>query len=149
MVMPRILSLTPDNFLRQQPVPEFEQLRGAEIPLPKGLHHDAFELELTIPKGPASIELRRADSVNTISLNNDGILTVNGVKTLLGRPDHHTLRVFVDKSVIEVYANNGQAALYTTLAPGTGELTCTLPANVTGRAWQMKPARLSLDHFKG
>ena len=144
MVMPRILSLGADNFLRQHPAPEFEQLRGAVTPIGNGALPDAAELEFTVPAGPATINLSRAK----IELNNDGVLNVNGARTLLGRRDRHTLRVFVDKSVIEVYANDGQAALYTQLAPGAGELTCSLPPNVTGRAWPMKPARLSLEHFK-
>jgi hypothetical protein len=42
MTMPRILSIGPDGYLRQQPAPEFDSLRGPSGPPATGLKRHSF-----------------------------------------------------------------------------------------------------------
>ncbi len=170
MVLPRILSIGPDGFLRQQPAPEFETLRGevvssaampltaAPVPLP-GFHGDAMELEVELTLGgarTAAIELRLPGAERpaaVISVSQDGVLTAAGARTLIGRADRYKLRLFVDRSVFEVYANDGLAAVYNTLSGAVGNFQASVSAQGEGarllsaRAWPMNPAQFTLDRF--
>jgi beta-fructofuranosidase len=170
MLLPRILSIGPDGFLRQQPAPEFETLRGTVVasnPLTltarpavlAGIRGDCLEMEVELAPGNASkaaIELRlpNADTpAVAISIGNDGLLSAGGAKTLVGQTDRYRLRIFIDKSVFEVYVNDGYAALYGDLSGGPGPLQAVASAQGEGarilsaKAWPLKPATFSLEHF--
>ena len=169
MVMPRILSIGGDGYLRQQPAPEFERLRGdtmqsspvalsATPKLLQGIRADSMEVEVELATGRAgaTLELRRSKSsgpATTVAVSPDGTLSVGAASTLLGRSDRHRLRIFVDRSVLEVYANDGMAALYGNLPAGPGDIEIAASARGEGsrlsaiRAWPLKGASFNLDRF--
>ena len=171
MVLPRILSIGSDGFLRQQPAPEFESLRGAAVTseavalgakrttLP-GFRGDSMEIELELALGSArsaEVELRLGDaqsSAAVISVSQEGFLTAGGATTLLGRSDPYKLRIFVDRSVFEVYANEGVAALYGNLTGAVGDFQASVFAQGEGarilsaKVWPLKAAKFTLDQFR-
>lgn len=188
MVMPRILSIGSDGLLRQTPAPEFEGLRGAPAAIPDGeiglgtvmpldqLRGDALELEAEFVMGSAGdvgFDLRRSTDGKpgvTVRIARNGTLSVGPIRTPISRAlDRYRVRVFLDKRVVEVYVNDGEAALYGTVDAGPQDLGVAIVANApTGRgfgggrgtapagparvqsfrAWQMKPAEFSLARFK-
>jgi sucrose-6-phosphate hydrolase SacC (GH32 family) len=62
--------------------------------------------------------------------------------------------VFLDKRVVEVYANDGEAAIFTTVDAGLNDLGIEVFANGGAAklesltAWPLRPARFSLERFK-
>lgn len=170
MVIPRILSIGADGFLRQQPAPEFQRLRGNVMTSPaialhyepallEGIRGNSLDLEVELTRGRASaagFELRRSETgkpAAAIAISDDGTLSVGGASTLIGRSDRYKLRVFVDRRVLEVYVNDGFAAVYSTLNAGSGDLTIAAFARGEGahlaaiKAWPLKPANFSLQRF--
>ena len=160
MVLPRILSIGADGYLRQQPAPEFERLRGNPVTSTDTIRGDSLELEIELTPGQAGaagLELRRsgaAEPVSVITLSSDGYLTAGSARTLIGKSDRHKLRVFVDKSVFEVYVNDGYAALYNSMNAGSGDLSVVPFAGGTGarilsvKAWPLQPVTFNLDRFR-
>jgi beta-fructofuranosidase len=172
MAMPRILSVDTSGFLRQNPAMQFESLRGEELtvkaaalsetPLSLGLNiaSDCVEIEAELSSSPgASVGLRvrcGANGTGTDILFNsrDGMLTAGGVKKLLGTSQPVRLRVFLDKRAMEIYANDGEAAMFTATDAGqtdtgTYAFAKSGPARLESlRAWPLKPARLSLERFR-
>ncbi len=172
MTLPRVLSIGPDGFLRQQPAPEFEKLRGtpataAGIPLTatpsllRGIRGDAMELEVELALGRAEfvrLDLRCSGTGKagaSITIARDGQMTVGNARTLLGENDRHRLRIFLDKRVFEVYADEGLAALYSTTDAGREDLGIAASAHgegaelVSAKAWPLKPAEFDLSRFRG
>jgi hypothetical protein len=84
----------------------------------------------------------------------DGILTVGGVKKLVGAGKVIHLRIFLDKRVMEVFVDDGTAAIYTVTDAGPQDLGVeTFAVGGTVRldsltAWPLRPASFSLEHFK-
>jgi beta-fructofuranosidase len=171
MTIPRILSIGPDGFLRQRPAPEFEKLRGdalagVTVPLTssrsalRGARGDCLELEVEVAMGKAGavhLELRCSEAGKagaTITLNGEGLLSIGRASTLLGKNERHRLRIFLDKRVVEVYANDGAAALYGTIDAGRDDLGIAASARGDGaelkvvRAWQMKAAAFDPGPFR-
>ena len=89
-----------------------------------------------------------------IHFNRDGFLSVGTAKIFAGRQKNIDLRVLLDKSVIEVYANDGAVAVFTTVnaVPDAMEVQVFATGGsatlVSLRAWQMKPARFGLERFR-
>lgn len=171
MVMPRILSIGADGFLRQQPAPEFEKLRvngttlgamplGEQRTVLEGVRGNSLELEVELTLGRASVaglELRRSPTgapAASITISEDGLLSVGTASTLIGRADLYKLRVFADRRVLEVYVNDGFAAVYGTVSSGPAELTVAAFAKGQGarlgraQAWPLKAAEFNLDRFR-
>jgi beta-fructofuranosidase len=171
MTLPRILSIGPDGFLRQRPAPEFEKLRGAvmrpaTVPLTstrsvlQDVRGDCLELDLEVALGKAGevrVDLRCSDSGRagaTITINREGLLSAGRATTLLGKNDRHHLRIFLDKRVFEVYADDGMAALYGVVDAGRDDLSVGASARGEGaelklvQGWQMKPAVFDLGPFR-
>ncbi len=172
MTLPRILSIGPDGFLWQRPAAEFEKLRTAPFPAAtsgpltatptviRGIRGDCMELECDLALGKAAavtVELRRSDSGKagaSITMNSEGLLSVGKATTLLGKNDRYHLRIFLDKRVLEVYANDGMAALYGTTDAGRDDLGIAASARGDGaeltsiKGWHMKPAEFDLSRFK-
>lgn len=171
MALPRILSIGADGFLRQQPAPEFEKLRGAQVtaralPLKvaptvlRGVRGDCMELDVQLSMGNASavrLDLRCSDAGKpgaSITINNEGLLSVGNSTTLLGKNERHRLRIFLDKRVFEVYADDGMAALYSTVDAGPNDLNIATSAKGDGaalpevHAWPLKSAQFDLTRFK-
>ena len=190
IVMPRIISVSPDGYLLQRPAPEFEQLRGgvrvftaASLEKPfvlEGISTDCAEIEAEFTgSGTFGLELRRsADGkpgiVAAIQAGFQGAyLTVGGSRAFVGNASRYRMRVFLDKRCIEVYANDGVAAIYNPIDAGRNDLAIAVfgqPAPARGgfalppgapnrpapvpprleslKIWPMKPARFSMDHFR-
>ncbi|MCW5979319.1 MAG: glycoside hydrolase family 32 protein [Bryobacteraceae bacterium] len=171
MTLPRILSVDADGFLRQTPAKEFESLRGearklagialrdASEPL-GGVQGDCLDIEaeLTLDTARAAgLRLRCPETGKPgieVSFNREGFLTAGNAKIFAGRAGKIDLRLFLDKRVIEVFANEGTAAIFTTVEGAPGAMG--VHAFATGgaarieslRAWPLKPARFSLDSFR-
>jgi beta-fructofuranosidase len=138
IVMPRILSIGPDGFLRQQVPEEFSSLRGTagtvtpaalgETPLVvEGIQGDSLEIEAEFSPGTAAafgLQLRRADSgaAGLVVAVRRGALTVGNVQTYIGAAERCRLRVFLDKRAAEVYVDDGVAAVFTTVDAGPRDL---------------------------
>jgi sucrose-6-phosphate hydrolase SacC (GH32 family) len=81
------------------------------------------------------------------------MLTVGSRKGYVGRDKKLHLRVFLDKRLMEVYANDGAGAMLIALAGEPADQGVELLArNGTAtlrslQAWNMKPATFSLEHF--
>jgi beta-fructofuranosidase len=164
MLMPRILTIGDSGFLRQIPAPEFESLREGvrtveatalgekPIVLGKG---DCLEMQLELSAKTAAAVGLRVRGKTEISFNpKDGMLTVGKVKKMLGTGQPVTLRVFLDRSVVEVYANGGEVAIFTAIDAPPSELGIEAFARGGAgrlekfRLWPLKPASFSLEHFK-
>jgi len=131
MVLPRILSLGPDGFLRQQVPAEFQSLRassqtfsarllGNQVIVLEGVHGDAIELqaEFTAPNSSAfGFEVRRSASgmAAAVVTFQRGMLSVGNARTYIGDSNRVEVHLFVDKRCLEVYVNDGAVALYTAL----------------------------------
>jgi beta-fructofuranosidase len=116
--------LNADGELLQTPAPELAKLRGitferADLRLTNSTNAfgpaggDAIELHLEIEHGPAStvrlLVRRSTDGAESLPISYDGAqMDVAGVKAPFRLADSESLklRVFVDKSVLEVYAND-------------------------------------------
>jgi sucrose-6-phosphate hydrolase SacC (GH32 family) len=135
MTLPRVLSLQ-EGKLIQQPAPELAALRGNKI------HKDATRLNgeqfsLDLPPGDSveivleftledaqsvGLQMRRsADSKGAVKIEYDRTtLTVAGMKVPLpldARRPQLKLHVFLDKSVLEVYANDGRVCVTRVVYP--------------------------------
>lgn len=148
MVMPRVLSLDADGFVRQQPAPEFEQLRGvpqthaAVTPVPgqptvlEGITGDCLELSADIgvgnTTGGVGLDVRRSadgSRATKIRILPQGTLAVGEWRAPLSRGRaSHRLRVFLDKRVFEVYVNDGEAAIYGTIDAAPGDIGVAIAA---------------------
>jgi beta-fructofuranosidase len=184
MTMPRILSLGPDGFLRQQVPQEFQTLRGevkafapgplGDAPLSlEGVPGNAAEIEAEFAAGNFAtfgFEVRRSGAGKpgiTVAIQR-GILTVGTARAYVGNAEKYKLRLFLDKRCLEVYVNDGAVALYSLVdAPledqgvavfaragnrGLGSANAEIRPPAGGRleslkAWPMKPASFSIDHF--
>lgn len=129
LTLPRILSIGSDGFIRQQPIPEIEMLRGPALTFPaqvldkpspiQGADVDCAEIEVTFTgNGTFGLELRRsADGKPGIVVSvqtgfGGAYLTVGNSRSFIGAADRYNLRVFLDKRCIEVFANDGATAVY-------------------------------------
>ena len=171
--LPRSLWLGEDGTLRMRPVQELETLRGSERkwmnPTSEtkldGFHGDSFEMELdvlpgtgrtgltvrTSPDGKERTEIYFDGSKNELVMDtshsgHDGRMTIERAPLKLKAGDHLKLRVYVDKSVVEVFANDRQAITRRVYPAGTDSLGIRLMADDTGakfkqvRAWTMHPS---------
>jgi sucrose-6-phosphate hydrolase SacC (GH32 family) len=140
LTLPRVLSLTPDGRLTQTPAPELELLRGELTKvddivladtsrLVEGVRGDALEIIAQFEPGTAKtfgLRVRRSDDgTRSATIAYDGkVLDVAGKPAEFElAPDEKTLtlRIFVDHSVLEVYANQ-QACVTRVIEAGPAEL---------------------------
>lgn len=141
MVMPRILSIAADGFLRQQPAAEFEMLRQTAVTLQSTqvpfatplvldrLGGDCLELRADLNLAGSlemGFDLRRSSSGKAgiqVRVSRNGVLTVGSVRAAISRSlERYRLHIFLDKRVIEVYANDGEAALFSVIDAGAADL---------------------------
>jgi len=125
LTLPRILSINAKGELEQEPAPELKKLRGqhfktANLPLPyskplvPAVSGKELELNLELELGSANVaglKVRRSDDGRrAISIRYDGHqLDVAGEKVPLTLANGETrlhLHIFLDRSVLEVYANH-------------------------------------------
>jgi beta-fructofuranosidase len=175
IVMPRILSIASDGFLRQNVPPEFSILRGepkifpattlGDTPLPlEGLPGDSVEIEAEFSAGNFSgfgFEVRRSAAGKpalTIAIER-GYLSVGSARAYVGSAERYSIRLFLDKRCLEVYVNEGTVALYNFVDARPEDQGIAVFARVGNRpsggarleslkAWPMKAASFSLDRFR-
>ena len=125
--LPRVLSIGDDGRLRQQPVPELRKLRGRHAQIaPCELCHASqclpdvnvaqceilaqFELQGARECG-LKIDLQ-PDHRSGLVIRYDGAMLRIGEShiplSLMEKTDMLTLRIFIDRSVLEVFVNDGQ-----------------------------------------
>jgi len=175
MVMPRILSIGADGFLRQQPAPEFERLRGeertlqagplAESPLVlNGVPGDTLEVEAEFSGAGAAafgFEVRRSPEGKPAAVVaiERGTLAVGSARTYIGSLDRYRVRLFVDRGCLEVYVNDGFAALYSPVAAAPRDQGIAVFGRAGGprgaaarlesfRAWPLRGAKFDVSRFK-
>ena len=129
ITMPRMLSIGPDGYLVERPIPEFETLRGSALAFPgqalaapsviEGVATDCAEIEAVFSgSGTCGLELRRSAAGRpgiTVSIQSGfqgAYLDVGDVRAYVGPAEQYKLQVFLDKRCIEVFANDGVAAVY-------------------------------------
>jgi beta-fructofuranosidase len=135
ITMPRVISLGPDGYLRQASAPEFQTLRGdgvvfpgtsLEKPfVPEGVGGDAVEIEAEFTGGGTfGLQLRRsADGKPGVTVAmQGGYLTLGNIRSFVGNASRYNFHVFLDKRCIEVYMNDGVAAVYTWFDAGPNDL---------------------------
>ena len=191
ITMPRILSIGPDGYLLERPIPEFETLRGSVLEFPgqslekpsviDGAATDCAEIEAVFAgSGTFGLELRRSAGgkpgvVVSIQAGFQGTyLNVGNVRAYVGPAEKYKLHVFLDKRCIEVFANDGLAAVYKWVdvpAPDTGiavfgqaaplpkfpggkppagmpDFAAPQPPRLESlKLWPMRGSAFSLDHF--
>ncbi|HWX19385.1 MAG TPA: glycoside hydrolase family 32 protein [Candidatus Binatia bacterium] len=160
--LPRQLSLSRDGQLRQSPAPQLSKLRGKPIKwrnlsladhdqvlsLPKT---NTLELSIRIDLQTAeavALEFRSSDKqARPVELRFNGSeLTVMGVKKplpLAGNAEELSLRIFLDRSVLEVFANE-TVCVTKTITPLAADATLAIHAQgghgmaKLVEAWPMK-----------
>jgi hypothetical protein len=125
-----------------------------------GIRGDCLELDIELSLGKAAavrLDVRCSDSGKAgaaITISSEGLLSVGRAATLLGKNERYRLRVFLDKRVLEVYANDGLAALYGTTDAGRNDLGIAASARGDGaeltavKGWHLKPAEFGLSRFR-
>ncbi len=173
MTMPRILAIDDDGFLRQNPAPEFETLRGGvralpgapldakPLPLGSSFAGDCLEIEavFTVEQAAAvGVRVRvpagggKAAAEIAYTPGN-GLFSVGGAGAPIGRQKQVRMRVFLDKCVVEAFANDGTAAIFAPLHAAGSDLGVEVFARGgkahldSLRAWPIKPTRMSLERF--
>ena len=125
--LPRVLSIGNDGHLRQQPVPELQTLRGRHVQIAPREVRDAnqrlSDVNVMQSEILAQFELQTAracglkigcapDPRNEIVIRYDGAILHIGEGqiplNLAGKTDLLTLHIFLDRSVLEVFVNDGQ-----------------------------------------
>ena len=141
MSLPRVLSIAPDGTMRMQVPQEIERLRyngkkmenldvDGEVDL--DLHSDSLEMRVLIDPGTATecgVKVRCSPDAEEETLIfydakekklkidthksslTDKIKTVEGGPFELNEGELLTLRIFIDKSIVEVFANDRQAVM--------------------------------------
>jgi sucrose-6-phosphate hydrolase SacC (GH32 family) len=138
--LPRLLTMGPDGKPRQQPLPALHALRGehrslgsfgvenGSMVLP-GVAGDALEIRLSLrmePAAAAGLRVRSSgDSQRGVEIRWDGAtLTVAGCTAELPADAGRTLSldVFLDKCILEVFANGGRVAMTRIVYPPAEDL---------------------------
>ena len=102
---------------------------------------DALELRAEVVVGGAAdvaFDLRRSAEGKagvTVRITRTGLLTVGTAQIQVSRAlERHSLRIFLDKRVVEVYINDGEAALFGTVDAGADDIGVAITAQAaTGR----------------
>jgi beta-fructofuranosidase len=140
LALPRLLSLGPDGRPRQQPIAELKKLRGRHFAAStRTLNHGSFipdikgdtlELQMTIEPGDAEtfgLKARRAeDGRQAVTISYDGQrLDVAGTQLafeLTEAEKQLKLHLFLDKSVLELFVNDGRACVTRVIYPALEDL---------------------------
>ena len=160
--LPRLLSWSRDGQLQQNPAPQLSRLRGKKVEW-RNIHLDNGSETLTLPntntleilaeidlKTAKSIELRikgGAQDAQPIIVSSDGSeLQVMNAKAPLPLPNGErklNLRIFIDRSVLEVFANE-TVCITKIISPPDAGATLEIRANGGSanaklvQAWPMK-----------
>ena len=158
--LPRELRVK-DGKLLQTPIPALETLREAEI-APDGTLPAACEIEVGCPDGPfelnlftreggdGGLRLRYNAAAKVCHADRSGMdkrfnAQVGEALDMPLESPLKKLRVFVDRSSVEIFANDGEATFTTHLYPTEREFHYTATDGVKLRIWPMK--RSVTDEF--
>jgi beta-fructofuranosidase len=175
MSLPRVLGLGTNRRLRQNPVPELETLRiqdtyvrEADITVADTSHvlqdirGDTVEIIAEFVPGSAAsygVKLRRSeDGTSSVTIRYDrerGTMDIAGSQFAIPVEDRETLKlqIFVDKCVIEVFVNDGEAVATTMLYREENDLGVEVFAHGGNSrirsidAWQMSPAAFQFSDY--
>ena len=173
MTMPRILSVGDDGFLRQTPAAEFQTLRAENNTLPAiALNNRSVSLSDRVSGDCLEFDAEfAAESATSMGLRGrcapggkagleiafspaSGELSVGTARTSVSLGKTIRLHGFLDKRVVEVYANDGEAAIFTTTDAGPDSIGVEAFAAggnarlVSLRSWSLKPAKFNMDRFR-
>jgi len=161
MSLPRILTLDGDNNLIQTPAPELQKLRGKHHAISnlkltgeekglEGVAGDTLEIiaEFEVADAKAfGLKVRQSDDEDAITIRYaDGALNVAGTEVPLkleGDSQSLRLHLFLDRSVLELFINDGAASVTRVEYPGDQDLGVSVFAesgSVTLKsfdAWEM------------
>jgi beta-fructofuranosidase len=162
LALPRLLTIDSDGKPRQQPLPALQMLRGeghslgacdvssGSMVVP-GVGGDALEVQLSLNLGRAAaagLRVRSSgDGQRGVEIRWDGAtLTVGGCNAELpaGASRDLTLDVFLDKCILEVFANGGRVVMTRLIYPPGEDLAVEIfaeqgTAYVQGiEVWHMK-----------
>ena len=154
LTVPRELTASEDGLLRQMPVAELEQLRGPEMRLGVGTpcrlaeHRADIELAGVYPAGGSlslddTLVLTFSGNEMRVAFTDDAVACgrPNRVVPLSGGNGLRDLRVLVDSSAVEVYANGGETVFSTRWFPREDCLSVRSDLSAkTARVWPMEDA---------
>lgn len=125
LALPRVLSISADLELRQHPIDELRQLRGKAIQVPGFILNEARQVLVDVVGDQLEIKVRltrisaaefglnlrcEADGTYGVSIHvGPSGLEVAGKAMDIPLGDTLDLHVFLDRSVLEVFVNDGQA----------------------------------------
>jgi sucrose-6-phosphate hydrolase SacC (GH32 family) len=116
---------------------------------------ECLEIQATLSaKTAGAVGLRVSGKTEIRYDAKGGVLIAGTARKVIGTMQPLRLRVFLDRRVMEVYANDGQAAIFTTVDGSAGDRRVEAFAHGGAgrledcRVWPMKAARMSLDRFK-
>lgn len=153
MTLPRELRISNGRLL-QSPISGIEKLREQEL-APQGTLLPACEIEANIAEGDCDLHLfTTVDGKGGMKLHYDAekqICTVDrtGLEKRfnekvgevldmpLERPLQH-LRIFIDRSSIEIFANHGEAVFTSHVYPSSEEKYYTASENVSLKLWSLR-----------
>ena len=175
MSLPRILSLGANGCLLQSPAPELHKLRKTETHFHRsdmaidsshvleGVQGDTLEIIIEFLPGDATaygLNVRRSeDGKNAVRIKCERekhMLDIAGSSVPLSPADMERplkLHLFLDKSVIEAYVNDGEAVATRMLYPGREDLGVEIFAgsgSMTVRSidiWEMMPAVITSKYL--
>lgn len=162
LALPRVLTLDDDGRPRQQPVPGLQDLRSAQLvseeaiqvgdaeQLLSGVRGDTLEFHAALGLDTAArggVRLRCGpDGLAGLSIEYDGgMLRVNDTDVELPGQAEIKLQVFLDKSVAEIFVNDGAHAITQVIYPAPEDQGIRLFAEggaaqfTQVRAWEMAP----------
>jgi sucrose-6-phosphate hydrolase SacC (GH32 family) len=124
--LPRVLTVGPDGDLAQTPVTELTQLRTNQmqlgtIPFEEGTNSLAGDMSATVELAGQLICTQTNGLALRVIRHARAAEAVQFTATELGlAPGTNALRMFIDRSVVEVFANNRKCA--SRILPGTGDV---------------------------
>ena len=151
LTVPRVLSRCEDGAIAQMPVPELAALREDETVLSHGaaaLASHRADIELAGIDGPLSITL---DDGLAIGFDGHGLsmrfigdagaptgMGAGRIARSIATDALHNLRILIDSSAVEVFADDGRIAMATRWFPTADALSLTLEGSFgSARAWSM------------
>ena len=186
ITIPRILSVGPDGYLRQRPAPELETLRTDEQSFPasdlekplilEGVSGLSTEIVAEFSgTGTFGLELRRSRAGMPgviVQIQRGYLMLGDQIRAYIGNAERYKLQVYLDRRCIEIFANDGSAAIYNQIeAPiedqGMAVFAIPQPARPAGfslgptvqaptdkppkleslKVWSMRPAQFSMERF--
>ena len=161
LTLPRELTVRGRRLI-QQPLPELKKLRGEKIiPTPdaKGCCALPYAAELemdcragdvcvhlfTDEEGKGGLEIRYDDKERKITVDRSGLRTQFNVQegTFRKRPLENGLshlRIFIDRSSVEIFVNDGDAVFTSRVFPKKEEHFFRMEGDLFPRLWELRPA---------